>query len=385
MTAERPRRCLSKWLASVLCVGLAAACGSRGVAPAALPAVALPPVTLPPASPTLDLAVRILREGAAALPQDEPAIEPEVLTPPDDLAAFEAAEVGEHEPTSLTQSARLGPVALREFLYSPIVGSAVLSGCGASPCPMEERLVAILDRGHDEERALALAVLVHVRAPRHILRQWQVLHELDHRHGTDPAWSPLLAALREPFAPDQLEAVLRGERIIDRLHPWAIRAVGVTGCRQLLPRVAVWAGSAEVRIAQAAEHSLDEFPGPDADQALAECVRRFGPVAGWAGHDLLRRDPVLLIRTLLAAEVPASERSLVGQLLAKLEHPAAVPHLCASVGGTAIVDRAMFDAIERLATVDHWPLVAALPSTVRAEQQERATAVVAAVRARLKL
>lgn len=62
-----------------------------------------------------------------------------------------------------------------------------------------------------------------------------------------------------------------------------------------------------------------------------------------------------------------------------------MPHLCATVGTMSRVDRGMFDAIERLATVDHWPLVEALPNTVRAEQQERATAVVAAVRARLKL
>lgn len=328
--------------------------------------------------------MRILREGAEALAEDEPAIEPEELTAPSTWDPFDAAAAGDQEPTSLVQSPRLGPVALREFLDLPMVGSAVRSGCSDMPYPMEERLVAILDRGDDEDRALALAVLVRVRAPRHILRQWQVLHELDERHGADPAWSPLLRALREPFRPDQLEAVLRLERILDPVHPWAIRAVGVTGCRQLLPRVAVWSRNADWFVAHAAETSLDEFPGPEADQALAECLVGFGPVAGWAGHDLLRRDPALLTRALLAAEVPASERFLVGQLLAKVEHPAAVPHLCATVRSMSRVDREMFDAIERLATDDHWPLVAALPSAVRAEQQERAAAVVAAVRQRLK-
>lgn len=373
MTAERPRRRRSQWLVLLVGVGLAAACGSREVAP----------VAPPQSSPTLDLALRILREGAAALPQDELETVPEELSPPDDLAAYEAAEVGEHEPTSLVESGRLGPVALREFLDLPKVADPVLSGCGEAPCPMEDRLAAILDRGHDDERALALSVLVRVRAPRHIVRQWQSLHELEQRHGADPAWLPLLAALREPFAPDQLEAVLRRECVLGSVHPWAIRAVGVTGCRQLLPSVAVWARHADWSVAEAAETSLDEFPGPEADQALADCLVAFGPIAGWAGHDLLRRNPALLTRTLLAAQVPASERDRVGLLLGRLDHPAAVPHLCAMVGRRTIVDREMFDAIERLATDDHWPLVAALPNTVRPEQRERAAAVVAAVRTRL--
>ncbi len=379
MSAERPRRSRSKWLAVLVGAGLAAACGSREVVPAALP----------PASPTLELALRILREGAEALAEDEPAIAPEELTAPNNWDPFDAAAAGDQEPTSLVQSPRLGPVALREFLYLPMVGSAVQSGCSDMLYPMEERLVAILDRGDDEARALALAVLVRVRAPRHILRQWQVLHELDQRHGADPAWSPLLRALREPFAAERLDAALRRELSADRLElheaqQWAVRAVGVTGCPSLLARVAVWSRSANVFVAKAAEQSLNELPGPDADQALADCLADFGPAAGWAGHDLLRRNPALLTRTLLAAEVPASERFLVGQLLAKVEHPAAVPHLCATVRSMSRVDREMFDAIERLATDDHWPLVEALPSTVRAEQQERAAAVVAAVRQRLK-
>lgn len=374
MSAKRPRRRRSKWLVLLVGAGLAAACGSGEAAPVA-------PLH---SSSTLDLALRILRDGAAALPQDEPGTEPQVLTPQDDLADYEAVEVGEHEPTSLVQSRRLGPLALREFLDFPKVADPVLSGCGEPPCPMEDRLAAILDRGHDDECALALSVLVRVRAPRHIVRQWQGLRELEQRHGADPDWSPLLAALREPFAPEQLEAVLRRERVLGSVHPWAIRAVGVTGCRQLLPRVAVWARHADWSVAEAAVTSLDEFPGPEADQALADCLVAFGPVAGWAGHDLLRRDPALLTRALLAAEVPASERFLVGRLLAKVEHPAAVPHLCATVGRMSRVDREMFDAIERLATDDHWLLVEAMPSTVRAEQQERAAAVVAAVRQRLK-
>lgn len=376
MTAERPRCSRSKWLALLVGVGLAAACGSPVAEPAAVP-------------PALELSLRILREGAAALPKDESPIELQAM-PPDDLAAFEASEVGEQEPTSLTRGARLGPAALRGFLESPFVESAVGWGCWATPHLFEDWLVALLAGQDDEDRAIALAVLVRVRAPRHVVRQWQVLQELDRRHGSEPAWAPLLAALHEPFAPENLEAVLRRELSADRLashetHQWALRAVGVRSCRQLLTRVVVWSRSADPNVALAAERSLHDFSGPDADRALADCLLGFGPASGLAGDALSLRDPGLLIRSLLGAEVPADERWLVGQLLAEVEHPAAVPHLCASVGSRAIVDRAMFAAIERLATVDHWPLVEALPSTVRPEQKERATAVVTAVRTRLKL
>lgn len=372
MTAERPRRFRSSLLAWIVSVGFAAACG----APEAVPAVVLPE------PPALDLAVRILLEGAAALPEDDPAMEMRSLGG--------EQEVGAHEPTSLAQADRLGPSALRHFLTWPRVDDAVQFSCAVIRSPMEELLVTLLGSGHDEDRALALAVLVRLRAPRHIVRQWQVLQDLDQRHGRDPIWAPLLAALHEPFALGQLEAVLRREPPTSHYtshlaSEWALRAVGVTGCRQLLPRVVVWARGENLQAALAAAASLAEFAGPDADQALADCLLGFGHAAEWAGHDLKRRDPALLIRSLLGAEVPADERWLVGQLLAEVEHPAAVPHLCASVGSRAIVDRAMFTAIERLATVDHWPLVEALPNTVRAEQRERATAVVTAVRARLKL
>lgn len=372
MTAERAR-CRSKWLAALLCASLAAACGSREVASA----------EPTPASPTLDLAVRILRFGDAALWGHEVASgEPAELE-------FDEDDVGELEPASLTQSARIGPLALRHFLASPFVDSAVPLGFLDTQLAMENRLVALLDSGHDEDRGLALAVLVRVRAPRHIVRQWRVIGELDQRHGSDPAWTPLLVALREPFLPDRLEAAL--------LPPppsapygshgpseWAARAVGVTECGSLLPQLAVRSRSANVFAAQAALCSLEEMRGPDADRALAGCLLAWGPGSEQAARALWSRDPALLARTLLAAEVPAANRYFVGRLLADLEQPAAVPHLCATVGTMSRVDRGMFDAIERLATVDHWPLVEALPNTVRAEQQERAAAVVAAVRARLK-
>lgn len=382
MSAECPRRSRSKWIAVLVGVGLAAACGSSEGAPAALPQV----------SPTLDLAARILRFGDAALPPDrstEPPVVESESEPKSTLEVWSTADVGEGEPTSLTQAVRLGPSALRSFLACPFVGSAVQLGCVAITYPMEERLVVLLGSAHDEDRALALAVLVRVRAPRYIDQQWRVLGQLEQRHGREPTWTPLLAAIREPFLPDRLAAALQREPLTaplgeHRPSDWAARAVGVTKCEALLPQLAVRARSDNHMAAHAALCSLEEMLGPDADRALVGCLLAWGPGSERAARALRSRDPSLLTRTLLAAEVPAASRSFVGCLLAELEHPAAVPHLCATVGTMFRVDREMFDAIERLATVDHWPLVEAMPSTVRAEQQERAAAVVAAVRQRLK-
>ena len=357
-------------------VGLAAACGSRAVAP----------VGVPQPSPTLDLALRILRFGDAALPPDRSTKPPELES---EFEPSEAAETGEHEPTSLTQAARLGPSALRNFLASPYVDSAVSVGSQANGLPMENRLVALLGSAVDEDRVLALAVLVRVRAPRHIVQQWRVFGELQQRHGHEPTWTSLLAALREPFLPDRLAAALLREPLTvplgeHRPSDWAARAVGVTRCAVLLPQLALRARSQNHSAAQAAICSLAEMRGPDADQALVGSLLAWGPGSEPAARALRSHDPGLLTRTLLTAEVPTANRLFVGRLLAEFEHPAAVPHLCASVATRAIIDREMFDAIERLATDDHWPLVAALPSTVRPEQQERAAAVVAAVRTRLQ-
>lgn len=373
MTAERPRRRRSQWLVLLVGVGLAAACGSGEVVPAA-------------PSPTLDLALRILQFGDAALPPDR---SPEPPEPVSTLEVWSSADVGEGEPTSLTQAARLGPSALRGFLATPFVGSAVQFGCGVMTSPMEERLAVLLGSAHDEDRALALAVLVRVRAPRYIVQQWRVLGSLEQRHGHEPAWTSLLAALREPFLPDRLAAALQREPLTipfgeHRPSDWAARAVGVTQCEALLPRLAVRAGSNNHMAVLAALCSLEEMRGADADLAIVGCLLAWGPGTEQAALALRSRDPVLLTRTLLAAEVPAANQGFVGLLLAEFEHPAAVPHLCAAVRDRSRVDREMFDAIERLATDDHWPLVAALPNTVRPEQRERAAAVVAAVRARLQ-
>jgi hypothetical protein len=137
-------------------------------------------------------------------------------------------------------------------------------------------------------------------------------------------------------------------------------------------------------VSLAAERSLEDFPGPAGDRALADCL------LGWrydayvrAGYALVERDAGLLAQTLIAAAVPKDCAYQAGLLLAGVGNAAAVPHLCASVGHTAIVDGKMFEAIESLATLEQLPLVEALPATVRDEQRERATNVLAAVRARL--
>jgi hypothetical protein len=81
--------------------------------------------------------------------------------------------------------------------------------------------------------------------------------------------------------------------------------------------------------------------------------------------------------------VPDDRKRDAGRMLARIRNTAAVPFLCKTVGKTAMVDADMFDSIEELATDEQLPLVDALPSSVRAEQRDRAKQVVAAVHARL--
>ena len=108
MTAERSR-CRSKGLAALLCASLTAACGSREVASA----------ELTPASPTLDLAVRILRFGEAGVPRS---LGPESLVRTRD-SGFKHARVGDHAGHGLAGILRLeGGPALAELVELGILG-----------------------------------------------------------------------------------------------------------------------------------------------------------------------------------------------------------------------------------------------------------------------
>lgn len=366
------------------------ACGAdeKGDAPAApvMPSTSARPVSVPRVRATpeaaapvavpaeLALAAGILRDGADAIPETK-------VAEHDDREGEDRAGERSFDVTD-TRS-------LRRFLEHPGVNDAVQFGCCVYSHPEEDGLVAAMTQARDEVAVVALAVLVRVRAPRETEDEWRALCRLELRHGDDPAWSGALRELRVPFTPHAIEDALRPDPPADPYGgspalEWAARAAGVTRHVDVLPRLVELSRGSHLDVSLAAERSLEDFPGPDGDRALAECL------LGWqydayvrAGRALGERNPQLLEKTLVGAAVPEGARYQAGLLLASVGNAAAVPHLCASVGQIAIVDGKMFDAIEKLATEEQLPLVDALPSSVRGEQRARAKSVAAAVHARL--
>lgn len=275
------------------------------------------------------------------------------------------------------------------LLESPIyVQSAVQFSCSVTAYSNEYRHVKALGDADALVRLQALVVLMKVRAPRTIAKQWQTLQSLtdlpDH-----PGLSRLLGELQAAFAYPALRADLMRTPPADTYEDdypqqWAARAAGVDQCWEALPRLRELSTSDNLDTNLAAERSLTEFEGREADEALQHCV------LGWqynawihAAGTLLRRNPTLLENTLLEADVPKGSRYQVAVFLGRLGNAAAVPMLCDEVGGVQRIDREMFDLIEALADDRHREVVQALPGKVRKNQLARAEAVRTAVLERL--
>lgn len=368
----------------------ATACGGGGdVDPSAAPDLpqSLPPSTTTPSSGGEARGAEV-PPGPAAAPAPVPAgvaLAARVLR----LGADAIDEDTADQDTAGDRAAVLSAKSLRLFLEYPVIDSAVRFSCSLSQHDDEWDLVAALESGADEDAVLALAALIRVRAPRHIEEQWRALARLGLRRRDDPGWTDTLAELRRPFTPEAIDEALRAVPPTERhgtapAIEWSARAAGVTQHAGAIARLVELSRGDHLDVSLAAGRSLQDFPGPEGDRALVQCI------LGWrydawirAANALFARSPALLERTLLDADVPTGARRDVGLQLAKLHNPAAVPHLCATVGKTGIVDGKMFDAIEELATDAQWPLVEALPDAVRSEQRERAARAVAAVRARL--
>jgi len=276
------------------------------------------------------------------------------------------------------------------FLAHPSLASAVQFSC----VPELRGREAWLSKGLKAEdplvRLRALTALVRVRAPRSVAEQWAVLSELSAgKHAAE--FAPVTEQVSAVFDAAAIDIALMNPPLLGKYtapatYQWAIRAAGVIRHRPALPRLTELSCSDSLLVSLAAARSLRDFEGPDANAALAECVR------GWqynaslgAAHALLARDPELLRATLLASESPVDMLCYKGILLARLEDSRAVPLLCETVPHRAIMDREMFDAIERLAMPEHLAVVDALPGRVRQEQRDRATTLVQCVRARLGL
>jgi len=306
--------------------------------------------------------------------------EVEELEGPDDIEDAEAA---------VPQVFRGMDERTGRYLTPPVyVQSAVQFSCGVSVNADEWWHTEALTSEDPLVRLQALVVLMKVKAPRTVAKQWQVLQGLDDlspRPGLARLLGELHAAFEYPaLKTDLLRSPPKGEYGHDHAQQWALRAAGAARCWDALARLRDLSTNDNLDTSLAAERSLADFKGRAAEEALAHCV------LGWrynawirAAATLSRRDPVLLERTLLEAEIPQGARYQAAVFLGRLGNPRAVPMLCADVGGIALIDGEMFDLIESLAGPEHRALVEALPDGVREEQRERAEAVRASVLRRL--
>ncbi len=280
----------------------------------------------------------------------------------------------------------------RSFLSSPHLRPVVQFSCARSPTEAEDFFSArLVDSAHPMIQLQALVALMIVEAPGSVKAQWSALQALKRLDRKETLWLPLIAELEDRFSEERVSKVIAKAPPMDqyerepRRYFWAIRAAGVRRLKSALDRLKELSRSEQLYTSLAAECSLSEFPGADGDEALAHCMTgwRYN-AANKAGYALAKRNPKLLLKTLLNTEIPESFRWQAGLLLAQCDCPEAVPLLCEAVGNRALIDGEMFRQIERLATRAHLDILTALPGKVRPEQRKLAEAALAKLRERLK-
>jgi hypothetical protein len=270
------------------------------------------------------------------------------------------------------------------FLAWPNLQPAVQFGCATYATPYEDALIETLKTGKPARQLQALAILMKLRAPSSVPLQWKALGELGQIKDR-PQWKPLLAEWQACFDPQRLEQELRqalaeheAEESEERSFLWSIRAAGAIRDVRALDRLATLSTGDDANLAAewtlhtslAAERSLEEFNGREADKALVRCL------LGWkydayvrAGNALLKRDKALLTKVLLAAKAPKNCRFYQGLFLARCDNAAAVPILCTEVPTYQIIDREMFAHIARLGSAEHREMIRSLPARVRPDQR----------------
>jgi hypothetical protein len=268
------------------------------------------------------------------------------------------------------------PAAFR-FLEYPYLQNAVHFGCVVTLHPYEDALEAGLGQPDPARKLQALVLLMRVSAPHSVELQWKALNELEDLPAR-PGLPALLQDLKARFSESAIGAALQRQPPEDRYEgdstlSWNARAAGILRLRRLLPRLVELSRGEHLHVSLAAERSLEDFEGPEGDEALAQCL------LGWqydayvrAGRALLVRNAPLLKRVLAAETAPDKCRYWQGILLARCDDPAAVPILCEAIPKTGIIDAEMFEHIARLARAEHFTLIWQLPQQVRVEQRERA-------------
>jgi hypothetical protein len=151
----------------------------------------------------------------------------------------------------------------------------------------------------------------------------------------------------------------------------------VTRLGGALPRLRELSVSGNLHTSLAAERSLEDFEGPEADEALGFCL------LGWkydayvrAGSVLAERNKRYLKQILSNIAAPPKCRYWQAILLARAGSVEAVPLLVSEVHKMDMIDREMFEHIGRLAQPRHRDLIESLPGLVRPDQADDARAAV---------
>ena len=367
-----------------IAAALLACAGCGGGAPRATTVSGTTPAAQPSDDPVLR-AVAVFERGEGGIPRPPPTPAAPSAEPPPAEEEFDLPERSKPWPATpfSTFDARV-----RLFLAVPFLEDAVQFSCAGSVHADEYWVTKGLDDEDPLVRLRALVVLVRLRAPRTVEKQWATLEALE-RGPRGAEFAQATTRVRAAFAPEAIDRTLADpppatEYSTPADYQWALRAAGVTRHRGALDRLAELSRSDVLHVSLSAERSLEDFEGPDADAALARCVD------GWqynaslrAAGALLRRDPERLRATLAELDPPEDRAYWKGIYLARLEDARAVPILCRTVPRISLIDGEMFDAIERLAGPADLEGVEALPARVREGQRARATTVVERVRTRL--
>lgn len=280
---------------------------------------------------------------------------------------------------------------LKGFLEYPRLAPAVQFSCSRTGTPIESSLKELVRNSDPVLRLETLAILLRVHSPSSVPEQWEALQALQ-KFDRDPLWRTVVADFARSFGPDYVTAVIaRPPATPDYAgKPYeyfrAVRVAGVIQCKAALPRLIELSRCEHLDTSLAAELSLEDFPGVEGDEALTQCITAWN-YDGYqrACRALMKRNKALLLKTLLNNPIPDGCAHHAAEFLAQCNHPAAVPMICKSVAGVAIIDRKLFAHVGRLATAEQLPLVLALPGHIRDNQQDYAAKTIAEVLKRLNI
>jgi len=266
------------------------------------------------------------------------------------------------------------------FLRYPLVQPAVWFGCGRYPADREARFVEALGGTNDRHALQALAILMHVRAPRYVPEQWQTLLRLRKAH---PRWASTLRRFFAAFAEENLLHAIGQNPSTDPFARdyalnWAIRAVGVTQRAKALPRLAELCAGDSVRASLAAWRSIGDFTGHASNTALATCVTGWPDNAGQRALDtLIDRDPDLARRTLVVMPLPPGRIDGYASRLSSLADTSAVPRLIEAFGAAGQAQGDVLQALELHAQPEHRPLLRTLLRDMTPQQRRRLLRLIA--------